>query len=115
MKDIPLTDVIQYAYDKASEAIRTGELAFKSNQDVYHIAYSCALFDLYNRHAIPDKKHHYDLPIKKLKQLFKSGKVKQTNTYAAFAYCYLKVFLREKVIKKKTFQAQFEYENNKHA
>jgi len=115
MKDILLTDVIQVAYDKAEKSLLAGELPFKNIQDVYHMAHSCALFDVYGRHAVPDKKHHYEVPIEKLHKLFSTGKIKKENTYAAFAYCYLKVFLREKLIKKKTFQAQFEYENKKHA
>ena len=111
MKDVPLTDVIQNAYDHAIEVVRTEKSVINTTQDVCHLAYSFALFDLYQGH----KKHHYDIPIKKLYKLFDSGAIDENNTYSAFAYCYLRVFVREKVIKEKTFQAQFEFENKKHA
>ena len=115
MEDAPLTDVIQAAYDNAIDAIYSGNLSINNTQDVFHLAHTYALFDLYKGNKKPNKKHHYDKPIEKLYKLFDSGTINENNTYAAFAYCYLKVFVREKAIKKKSFQAQFNYENKKYA
>ena len=62
-----------------------------------------------------NKNRHYDQPIDELYSLFDNGILLEKNSYASFAFCYLKVFEAEKVINKKASLAQFEFEKTKHA
>ena len=115
MKDIPMTEVIQSAYDRAREDLRLGKIPIEDIQDLCHVAHSYAMIDLYNGKKVANKNCHYDKPIDELYSLFDNGTLIEKNSYASFAFCYLKVFEAEKVLKKESFLAQFEYEKTKHA
>jgi len=115
MNDVPITVVIQSAYDRAKEDLRLGHLPIENVQDLCHVTHTYAFIDLYQGPKKPNKKRHYDKPINELYLLFDKGTLLEKDTYASFAFCYLKVFEVEKVMKKKSFLAQFEYEKIKHA
>ncbi len=115
MKDIPMTEVVQSAYDRAKEDLDLGRLPITNIEDLCHAAHSYAFLDLYQGFKKPDKKRHYKKPIDKLYKLFDNGTLSEKETYASFAFCYLKVFEIEGILKKKTFLAQFEHEKRKYA
>jgi len=115
MKDVPMTEVVQSAYDRAKEDLRLGRLPVKEIQDLCHVAHMYALIDLYQGSKNADPKRHYNKPIGELYKLFDKGTLSEEDAYASFAFCYLKVFEIEGVMKKKSFLAQFEYEKMKHA
>ena len=115
MKDVPMTEVVQFAYDKAKADLNLGNLPIGDIQDLCHVAHTYALFDLYQGSKKPDLKRHYDQPINELYNLFDSGTLLEKDTYANFAFCYLKVLEIEGAIKKNSFLAQFEHEKMKHA
>jgi len=114
MKDVPMTEVVQSAYDRAKEDLRLGRLPVKEIQDLCHVAHTYALIDLYQGSKNADPKRHYNKPIGELYKLFDKGTLSEEDAYASFAFCYLKVFEIEGVMKKKSFLAQFEYEKMKH-
>ena len=47
-----------------------------------------------------------------LYELFDEAKLNVSDTYASFAFCYLKVYEIEGIIPKKSVEAQFEHEKN---
>ncbi len=114
MNDVPMTEVVQSAYDSAKADMILGNLPVSDIQDLCHVAYSYAFIDLYQGSKKPKYKKHYSKPIDKLYKLFDKGTLSETNTYASFAFCYLKVFEMEGAIKKETFLAQFEHEKTKY-
>jgi len=114
MKEVPMTEVVQAAYDKAKEALRLRRLPIDNIQDICHVAHIYAMNDLYQGKKTSDKKRHYENPIDKLYALFDKGTITDNETYAAFAFCYLKVFEVEGIMKKKSFLAQFEFERKKY-
>ena len=61
----------------------------------------------------PDHELHYSKPIDQLYELFDNGELNVSDTYATFAFCYLKVYEIEGIIPKKSCQAQFESEKLK--
>ncbi len=115
MKDVLMTEVVQSAYDRAKSDLDLGSLPITNIQDLCHVAYSYALIDLYQGSKKPDQKKHYNKPIDKLYKLFDNGTLSEKDTYASFAFCYLKVFEVEGVLKKRSFLAQFEHEKEKYA
>ena len=115
MKDVPMTEVIQSAYDRAKADLDLGSLPITNIQDLCHVAHSYAFIDLYQGSKKPDQKKHYNKPIDGLYKLFDKGTLSEKDTYASFAFCYLKVFEVEGVLKKESFLAQFEHEKAKYA
>jgi hypothetical protein len=103
MKDVPMTEVVQSAYDRAKEDLRLGRLPIKEIQDLCHVAHTYALMDLYQGSKNADPRRHYNKPIGELYKLFDKGTLSEEDAYASFAFCYLKVFEIEGVIKKKSF------------
>jgi len=115
MKDIPMTEVIQSAYDKAQKDLNSGKLPISDIEDLCHVAFIYAINDLYQGSKKPNIKCHYDKPIKELYKLFDKAIISENDTYASFAFCYLKVFQVDKFMKKSSFIAQFEYEKAKYS
>ncbi len=115
MKDVPITEVVQSAYDRAKEDLRLGHLPIENIQDLCHVAHTYAIIDLYQGSKKPNKKRHYDKPITELYLQLDKGALLEKDTYASFAFCYLKVFEIERVMKNKSFLAQFEFEKLKHS
>ena len=115
MKDVPMTEVVQSAYDRAKADLVLGSLPITSIQDLGHVAQSYAFIDLYQGSKKPNQKKHYNKPIDKLYKLFDKGTLSEKDTYASFAFCYLKVFEVEGVLKEESFLAQFEHEKAKYA
>ena len=99
MKDVPMTDVVQSAYDRANSDLDLGNLPISDIRDLCHVAHSYALIDLYQGSKKLDLKRHYNKPIDKLYKLFDKGTLSEKDTYASFAYCYLKVFEIEGILK----------------
>ncbi len=112
MSDIPFTEKIQQAYARANEFISKGNMPISEKEDLCHIAYVYAYRDIYPGTKLPDYDLHYTKPIDELYQLFDRGELKVSDTYAAFAFCYLKVYEIEGIIPEKSCKAQFEYERN---
>lgn len=109
-----MTELIQSAYDRAKKDLRLGRLPISEIQDLCHVAHTYALMDLYQGSKQADPKRHYNNSIDKLYIMFDNGTLSEDDSYASFAFCYLKVFEIEGVVKKKSFLAQFEYEKMKH-
>ena len=114
MKDVPMTEVVQSAYDRAKADMLLGNLPVSNTQDLCHVAYSYSFTDLYQGSKKPKYKKHYSKVIDKLYKLFDKGTLSEQDAYASFAFCYLKVFEMEGAIKKETFLAQFEHEKAKY-
>jgi hypothetical protein len=110
VKDVPMTEVVQFAYNRAKSDFENGVLPIQNLQDLCHVACKYALEDLYQGSKKVNEKIHYKRPVEKLYKLFNRGILLEEDCYASFAYCYLKVFEIEGVIKRKTFLAQFEHE-----
>lgn len=115
MKDVLMTDIVQSAYDRAKADLDLGSLPITNIQDLCHVAHSYAFIDLYQSSKKPNQKKHYNKPIDELYKLFDKGTLLEKDTYASFAFCYLKVFEVEGFIKKESFLAQFEHEKTKYA
>ena len=115
MQDVPMTEVVQSAYDRAEKDLRLGRLPISNIQDLCHVAHTYALMDLYQGSKKTNPKLHYDKPIEKLYKHYDNGTLSENDTYASFAFCYLNILEIEGVIKKKTFVAQFENEKRKQA
>jgi len=139
MNEVPMTELVQSAYDRAKSDLQLGLLPISEIQDLCHVAHTYAFMDLwiygfmdlwiygfmdlwiygfmdlYQGSKKADPKRHYNRPIDKLYKLFDNGTLSKEDAYASFAFCYLKVFEIEGLIKKKSFLAQFEYEKMKHA
>jgi hypothetical protein len=113
MKDVPMTEVVQSAYDRAKQDLALGKLPLDNVEDLCHVAFKYAFTDLYEGRKEPHQKTHYHRPIDKLYKLFDKGLLTEKDSYASFAFCYLKIFEIEGVIKKKSFIAQFEHEKIK--
>jgi hypothetical protein len=47
MKDVPMTEVVQSAYDRAKADLVLGSLPITSIQDLCHVAHSYTFIDLY--------------------------------------------------------------------
>ena len=105
MTDVPMTELVQSAYDRAKKDLGLGRLPIGEVQDLCHVAHTYALMDLYQGSKKADLKRHYNKPIDKLYKLFDNGAFSEEESYASFAFCYLKVFEIEGVIKKKSFLA----------
>lgn len=114
MKDVPMTEVVQSAYDRAKTDLVLGSLPIARIQDLCHVAHSYAFIDLYQGSKKPNQKKHYSEPVDKLYKLFDKGTLSEKDTYASFAFCYLKVFEVEGFLKKESFLAQFEHEKAKY-
>ncbi len=114
MKHKLMTDVVQSAYERAKSDLISKILPIKDIEDLCHVAHVYALKDLYNESKTIDRKCHYDNIIDELYKLFEAGELSEGDSYATFAFCYLKVLEVEDVIKKKSFLAQFEHEKMKH-
>jgi hypothetical protein len=110
MPDIPFTEVIQAAYSRAKEACLAGKLPVSKLEDLCHTAYIYAFVDIYGRTKEPDYELHYNKIIDQLYELFDEGKLNVSDTYATFAFCYLKIYEIEGLIPKKSLKAQFEHE-----
>ena len=115
MKEVAMTELIQSAYDRAKKDLELGRLPISEIQDLCHVAHTYALMDLYQGSKEANSNRHYNKPINKLYKLFDNGTLSEEDAYASFAFCYLKVFEIEGIMKKKSFLAQFEYEKTKHA
>ena len=114
MKELPVTEIVQSAYNRAKADMVLGILPVASTQDLCHVAYLYSFTDIYQGSKKPKYKKHYSRVIDKLYRLFDKGILSEEDTYASFAFCYLKVFEIEGVIKKSTFLAQFEHEKAKY-
>lgn len=112
MSDIPFTDIIQDAYDRAKKDLALGKLPVSKIEDLCHVAYFYAFLDLYRGARQPDYDLHYSKPIDRLYEMFDNGKLKVSDMYATFAFCYIKVYEIEGLVSEKTFKAQFEHEKN---
>ncbi|MFH1304665.1 MAG: hypothetical protein ABIK07_26730 [Planctomycetota bacterium] len=110
MSDIPFTEIIQHAYARAKKAFLAGQLPISEMEDLCHVAYVYAFYDLNTKTKEPDYERHYAKSIDELYKLFDRGELDVCDTYAAFAFCYLKVYEIEGVIPEKSCKAQFEYE-----
>ncbi len=86
MKDVPMTEVVQYAYDRAKEDLRLGRLPIKEIQDLRHVAHKYALLDLYQGSKNFDPIRHYIKPIDELYKLFDKGTLSEEDAYASFAF-----------------------------
>ena len=115
MNEVPMTELVQSAYDRAKNDLELGRLPISEIQDLCHVAHRYAFIDLYRGSKKADPKRHYDRPIDKLYKLFDNGTLSDEDAYASFAFCYLKVFEIEGFLKKRSFLAQFEYEKMKYA
>ncbi|MCI5149586.1 MAG: hypothetical protein D3916_09405 [Candidatus Electrothrix sp. MAN1_4] len=115
MNEVSMTELVQSAYDRAKNDLRAERLPISEIQYLCHVAHTYAFMDLYQGTKKPDPKCHYDRPIDELYKLFDNGTLSDKDTYASFAFCYLKVFAIEGFIKNRSFLAQFEYEKMKHA
>lgn len=113
-KDIKMTDVIQRAYDDAKKQLELGSLPISEEQDLCHMAHGFALRGLLGSTKSLDYEKHYSKPLDELYELFDNNTLSLENSYASFAFCYLKVLEIEGVIKHKSFLAQFEFEKKKH-
>jgi hypothetical protein len=112
MSDIPFTDIIQSAYGRAKKDLLAGELKISEIEDLCHAAHIYALNDLYHGTKGPEYALHYGKPIDQLYELFDTGELNVSDTYASFAFCYLKVYEIEGIIAEKSIKAQFEHEKN---
>ncbi len=112
MSDIPSTNIIQAAYVRAKKDCLSGKLPISKIEDLCHVAYVYAFTDLYRGTKEPNYKRHYSKPIDQLYELFDKGKLNVSDTYASFAFCYLKVYEIEGIIPKKSCKAQFDHEKN---
>ncbi len=112
MSDIPMTDIIQSAYVRARKDCLSGKLPISKIEDLCHVAHVYALIDLYHGNKEPNRELHYSKPIDQLYELFDKGRLNVSDTYATFAFCYLKVLEIERIISKKSVKAQFEYEKS---
>jgi hypothetical protein len=110
MSDIPFTEVIQSAYSRAKKECLAGRLPVSKLEDLCHTAYLYALIDIYRGKKKPDYQLHYNKPIDQLYELFDGGKLNVSDTYATFAFCYLKIYEIEGLIPRKSLEAQFEHE-----
>ena len=61
----------------------------------------------------PDLELHFSKPIDQLYELFDYGKLNVSDTYATFAFCYLKVYEIEGIVPEKSCKVQFESEKLK--
>ncbi len=114
MADIPFTDVIQSAYERAKKDFLSGKLLpIRNVEDLCHMAHSYAIIDLYGGAKKADRNLHYSKPIDDLYKLFDEGTISISDTYASFTFCYLKVYEVEGIFKKSTLVAQFEHEKKK--
>ena len=113
MSDIIFTDIIQAAYDQARKDLALGKLPISKIEDLCHVAYVYAFNDLYHGTKEPDYEVHYNKPIDELYELFDNHELKVSDTYASFAFCYLKVYEIEGIIPEKSCKAQFEHERNR--
>ena len=113
MSEIPFTDIIQSAYDRAKNDCLSGKLPISKIEDLCHVAHTYAFNDLYHGAKEPDYEVHYNKPIGELYELFDKNELKVSDTYASFAFCYLKVYEIEGIIPETSGKAQFEHERNK--
>ena len=110
MSDIPFTNIIQSAYFRAKTDCLSGKLPISKIEDLCHVAHVYAFNDIYHGTKEPDHELHYSKPIDQLYELFDNGELNVSDTYATFAFCYLKVYEFEGIIPNKSCQAQFESE-----
>ena len=100
-KDVQLSDLIQIQYKKARENYQKGRLdLIKSPLNLYQMA---SIHASYNFHAKASEDKLYKLFIEASNEMdlyITKGMLNPTNSYAKYAFCFLKTLELENLIKK---------------